>query len=89
MYDSNPNLNHNSWIHGGTHLTNFSPSEIYKYTTCVEFFNKSKGKEVLTISAFAYDSIGEKINCLSLHFYSTNETKESISEFWNKFYTIK
>jgi hypothetical protein len=82
MYDSNENINHNSWTIGGTHITNFGIDQLMKYKNTIDDYKKIKPEENLVISGFAYNCDGNPISSYSLHCIGEFG---SLDEFWRIF----
>lgn len=82
MYDSNKEINHNSWTIGGTHITNFSARQLMKYAKTIEDYKKIRPEENLVISGFAYDMDGIATTGHSLHCIGNFG---DLSEFWEIF----
>jgi len=82
MFDTNKNLNHNSWTKGGTLITNFDISKVKKYSQSIDEYEKLHPNSGLVISGFAYTSNETPIFLYSLHQVGTNS---ELSEFWNIF----
>lgn len=82
MFDSNEELNHNSWTIGGTHITNFDIRRLNVYKKTLEDYKKIKPKEKLIISGFAYDCNGMAIEGYSLHCIGSFG---DLADFWEIF----
>lgn len=86
MFDTNKELNHNSWTIGGTLITNFSDNELLRYSKAIQEYEKDHTHNFV-ISAFAYDSYGIfLVNHNSLHW---GGEMEDLSRFWKIYDSMK